>query len=147
MVKNAEIQKELQVIASLQRELNLATAALLLTGQITVRGVFILSGEFSISLSGPLLGEPRIEGKFGNRIATSIVDVIDIIIAILLIIDAIQVLRSVIGPGFFSIIVSGPIFGTPKAEPTLPSLKRNYNFFKKIVSKHFNVDPTIFRKK
>lgn len=33
--------KEKQVIRTIQRDINIATAALLLTGQITIRGVFV----------------------------------------------------------------------------------------------------------
>ncbi len=143
MQNDHNIQK--RTIASLQRDLNIATAALLLTGQITIVGVFVTPPEFSLSLSGPLFGRTRLEGKNGNTVATAMVDVIDVIIAILLIIDAIRVVSSVFGPARFSINVSGPIFGSPLYEPTLPNLKENYHFFRKIVSDHFDIDNTFFK--
>lgn len=146
--RNSEQQKELQIIASLQRDLNLATAFLLLTGQITIIGIFVTPGEFNLSLGGPILGRARLESKYKDmKLVNSIIDIIDVIIVVLLIIDEIRITGTVIGPNRFSIIVSGPIFGSPKYEPTLPSLKREYNFYKKVVSKHFHVDPSVFRKK
>ncbi|MFD2443915.1 hypothetical protein ACFSO7_07940 [Bacillus sp. CGMCC 1.16607] len=145
LIKNATIQEEIRVIASLQRDLNLATAVLLLTGQITIIGVFVTPGEFSISLSGPLFGGTRLESKFGDKFTNALIDVIDVIISILLIIDEIRVISTVIGPSRFSVDVSGPIFGAPVYEPTLPILKKNYHFFQKIVSKHFKMDPNFFK--
>ncbi|MFP5111528.1 hypothetical protein ACSU64_03960 [Bacillaceae bacterium C204] len=145
MFKSTNVQEDLHVIASLQRDLNLASAALLLTGQITIIGVFVTPGEFSVSLSGPLFGRTRLEGKYGNLFATTMIDIIDVLIAVLLIIDEIRVVSSVVGPSRFSINVSGPIFGAPKYEPTLPVLKKSFHFFRKIVSRHFEVDPIIFR--
>lgn len=146
-MNNSTITEEIRVIATLQRELNIATAALLLTGQITIIGVFVTSGEFSLSLSGPLFGRERIESKFGDQLTNSLIDVIDIIIAVLLLIDEVRVVSSVVGPSRFTVNVSGPIFGAPVSEPTLPFLKKGYKFFKKIVSKHFEIDPLFFSKK
>lgn len=146
-MNNSKIKEDIRIIASLQRDLNIATAALLLTGQITIIGVFITSGEFSLSLSGPLFGRQRIESKFGDQLTNTLIDVTDIIIAILLLIDEVRVVSSVVGPGRFTVNVSGPIFGAPVSEPTLPFLKKSYHFFKKIVSKHFEIDPLVFSKK
>ncbi|WP_057775604.1 hypothetical protein [Cytobacillus dafuensis] len=143
---NTSIQRDIQVIASLQRDLNLVTAFLLLSGQITIVGVFVIPGGFSVSLSGPIFGGSRLEGKCGNRVLNAFIDIIDVIIAILLIIDEIRLVSVVVGPGRFSVDVSGPIFGEEVNEPTLPLLRQNYNFFHQIVSNHFNIDPTLFRK-
>ncbi|PGL69869.1 hypothetical protein [Bacillus sp. AFS055030] len=145
-MNNFKIKDDLRIIATLQRDLNVATAALLLTGQITLIGAFVTSGEFSLSLSGPLLGRERIESKYGDQFTNTLIDVIDIMLAILLIIDEIRVVSSVIGPGRFTLNVSGPIFGAPVSEPTLPFLKKTYYFCKKIISKHFDIDPRIFSK-
>ncbi|MEH7344942.1 hypothetical protein V7122_13905 [Bacillus sp. JJ1532] len=142
----SKLQKDLQLIASLQRDLNLVTAFLLLTGQITLVGVFVNPGEFSLSLSGPIFGRARLESKFRDEpFVNTIIDVVDVIVAVLLIIDEIRIVGVFIGSSRFSIVVSGPIFGSPKHEPTLPCLKREYKFYKKIVTKYFFVDPTIFR--
>lgn len=45
--KNIEITKDIQVIRSIQRDLNIVTVALLLTGQITIIGVFVTPGGFA----------------------------------------------------------------------------------------------------
>ncbi|MED2970708.1 MULTISPECIES: hypothetical protein [unclassified Fictibacillus] len=146
MGKTAEqIENELQIIGALQRGLNLATAALLLTGQITIIGVFVTPGGFRPSLAGPLTGDTRLEGINGNQAATTLIDVIDIGLAILLIADQIRVTGSFIGSARFTINVSGPIFGVPKPVPTLPSIRRESAFFQKVVSRHFNVDPAVFK--
>lgn len=142
---NSDTKKKLDVIAELQRDLNFATAFLLLTGQITIIGVFMTPGEFSLSLSGPLFGRERLQGKFGDLQLTALVDILDIVIAILLIIDAIRVVSAVVGPSRFSINVCGPIFGSPLYQPTIPLLKEQHHFFKKIVSEQFDIDPTLFR--
>jgi hypothetical protein len=145
LINNTDIQKDLQVIAFLQRDLNLITAFLLLSGQLTMVGVFVTSGGFSVSLSGPIFGRSRLEGKFGDKETNTFIDLIDVIIAILLIIDEIRIISVVMGPSRFSVNASGPIFGRPLLEPTLPVLRSNYNFFRNIVSEHFNIDRTIFR--
>lgn len=142
---NTDIQKDYQIIASLQRDLNLATAFLLLSGQITIRGVFVTSGGFSLTLSGPILGYHRIEGKSRNNVTNIVIDIIDVIIAILLIIDEIRLIGVLVGPGRLTLTVSGPIFGEELSEPTLPLLKENYRFFHQIVSNHFHIDPTLLR--
>jgi hypothetical protein len=138
---NIKSQEDLQLIAALQRDLNLTTAFLLLSGQITIKGIFITPGGFNISLTGPLLGNTRIVGKYPGFITDTIIDFIDVILAILLIIDEIRLLAVLIGPGKLSVTVSGPIFGDNLSQPTLPVLQENYQFFKEIVTKHFRVDP------
>ncbi|KSU80246.1 hypothetical protein AS030_20105 [Fictibacillus enclensis] len=146
MVKAADqTEKELHIIGAIQRGLDLATAALLLSGQITIIGVFVTPRGFRVSLGGPLTGEDRLEGIGGNQAATTLVDVIDIGLAILLISDQIRVTGSFIAPGRFTINVSGPIFGVPLTVPSLPQLKRESAFFQKIVSRHFEVDPHFFK--
>lgn len=141
----SDTKEKLDVIAALQRDLNIATAFLLLTGQITIIGVFLTPGEFSLSLSGPLFGRTRLQGKFGDYQLTALVDTLDIVIAVLLITDAIRVVSAVVGPGRFSIDVSGPIFGASLYQPTLPLLKEQHQFFKKIVSEQFDIDPRLFK--
>lgn len=69
------------------------------------------------------------------------IDILDIIIAILLINDAIHVTGIFISSGDFSINVSGPIFGYPEVVPALPI--EDYNFFNTIVKKHYNVPPEL----
>ncbi|KIL45225.1 hypothetical protein [Jeotgalibacillus soli] len=143
MDEKSKIQKDLQIIASLQRDLNLVTAALLMTGQITIVGIFVNPGGFVPSLSGPLLRNERLEGLNGNVFSTMLIDIIDIILAILLLIDEIGVTSILVGPGRFSIDVTGPIFGVAKRVPALPYLQKDYEFMRDNISKHFKVDSRI----
>lgn len=136
-----EYNKELQLVQTIQRDLDLTTAILLLTGQITIIGVFVTPGGFRVSLAGPLTGEERLQGKNNNIVGNGLIDAIDIILSILLIQDAIRVTGSFIAPGRFTINVSGPIFGVVKPEPTLPNITRDFHFFQSIVSTYFNVQP------
>ena len=142
---NTVIQEDYQVIATLRRDLNLATAFLLLSGQITIRGVFVTSGALSFSISGPIFGNTRLEGKSGNNLTNIVIDIIDVIIAILLIMDEIRLMGVFVTPNKFSVTVSGPLLGEPLTEPSLPILRENYRFFHQIVSNHFQIDPTLFR--
>jgi hypothetical protein len=139
------IEKEYQVIATLQRDLNLSIAFLLLSGQVTIRGVFVTPGGFTIALSGPIIGGSRTEGRNGNTSINTIIDLIDVIISILLIIDEIRLIGVLVGPGRLSLTVSGPIFGEPLNEPSLPVARETYQFFRKMVSEHFDINPEVFR--
>ena len=133
------------VIASLQRDINLAIAFLLLSGQLTIRGVIVTSGGFSITLSGPIIGGSRTEGKPGYPVANTIIDIIDVIISILLIIDEIRLVGVLVGPGRLSLTVSGPIFGEPLNEPSLPIVRESLQYYRQMISTHFDLDPRLFR--
>lgn len=146
MGKNDELEKDKKVIRAIQRDISVVTAALLLTGQITIKGVFLTPGGFRLSLAGPLTGSPRLEGKNGNKSITFLIDILDILIAILLIKHYLVVEGTFIGSSEFTLIVSGPIFGMPFPEPSLPDLKRDYNFYKKIVSNQFFVNQELVNK-
>jgi hypothetical protein len=146
MGKNDELEKDKKVIRAIQRDISVVTAALLLTGQITIKGVFVTPGGFRLSIAGPLTGSPRLEGKSSSKTATVIIDIIDVFIAILLINRQLVVEGTFIGSNEFTLIVSGPIFGMPFPEPSLPDLKRDYNFYKKVVSKQFNVHQELVNK-
>ncbi|WP_412547127.1 hypothetical protein [Peribacillus simplex] len=137
LIETCVANSEKKVIHSFQRNLEITTAILLLTGQITIIGVFVRSGRFGLSLGGPLFGGHRIEGRDHSQVGNLFIDILDIIIAILLINDAIHVTGIFISSGDFSINVSGPIFGYPEVVPALPI--EDYNFFNTIVKKHYNV--------
>ena len=139
------IEKEYQVIATLQRDLNLSIAFLLLSGQVTIRGVIVTPGGFTIALSGPIIGGSRTESRNGNTSINTMIDLIDVIISILLIIDEIRLIGVLVGPGRLSLTVSGPIFGEPLNEPSLPLARESYQFFRKMVSEHFDINPEVFR--
>ena len=143
-VENVEwksgFDKERELIFAIQRNLDVVTAILLLTGQITIIGVFVTPGAFRVSVGGPITGTSRIEGKDGNVGINIIIDMIDVFLAALLLNNQINVSGAFISSGRFTINVSGPIFGVPKHEPTLPDLKRVFTQFRWIVSEHFDIE-------
>jgi len=134
-------EQEKQLIRTIQRDISVATAALLLTGQVTLRGVFVTPGSFRLSLAGPLTGTERLEGKNGNKVATAFLDILDISIAILLLKGSIVVEGTFIGAREFTLVVSGPIFGMPIPEPSLPELKDDYTLYKKVITNQFHFNP------
>ncbi|WP_338472119.1 hypothetical protein R4Z10_05060 [Niallia sp. XMNu-256] len=139
------IEKDDLVIASIQRDLNLTIAFLILSGQLTIRGVIVTSGGFTISLSGPIIGGARTEAKSGEVAINTLIDTIDVITSILLILDEIRLIGVLVGPGRLSLTVSGPIFGEPLNKPSLPIERESYYFFHRMISTHFNIDPNLFR--
>jgi hypothetical protein len=146
-LENNALEKEKQTISFIQRNIDVITAILLLTGQITIIGVFVTPGGFRISIGGPLTGISRLEGKQKNRIASWFIDIIDIIIAALLIHDQIRVLGTFTSSKRFTLTVSGPIFGVSRTEPSaLSQVNKEFNSFQKIVSQHFYVDPALVEK-
>lgn len=142
MILNGEekIKKEKQTIQVIQREIDIITAVLLLTGQITIIGVFVTPGGFRMSVGGPLTGTNRLEGKSGNQIVNAIIDGIDIIAALLLINGELGVTGTFISSGRFSINISGLIFGVPKNEPTLPGIQKEFKYFHRMISRNYEVD-------
>jgi hypothetical protein len=138
--KSDESEKEKRLVREIQRNISVVTAALLLTGQITIRGTFVTPQAFRLSLGGPLTGTQRLEGRNKNNTATILIDVIDIFIALLLLKGSIVVEGTFIGSREFTLIVSGPIFGMPIPEPSLPDLREDYNLYKKVITKQFNLD-------
>ncbi|WP_411194221.1 hypothetical protein [Priestia megaterium] len=138
--------KERELIFAIQRDLDVVTAILLLTGQITIIGVFVTPGAFRVSVGGPITGTSRIEGKDGNAGINIIIDMIDVFLAALLLNNQINVSGAFISSGRFTINVSGPIFGVPKTEPALSELNQSSQFFHHTVSKHFYVNPDLVEK-
>ena len=143
-MNKTSIEKDELIVASLQRDLNLAIAFLLLSGQLTIRGTFITSGGFSITLSGPIIGGRRTEGKPGYPAANTIIDIVDVIISILLIIDEIRLTGVLVVPGRLTFTVTGPIFGEPLNEPSLPIVRESLQYFHQMISTHFDLDPRLF---
>ncbi|RCX25239.1 hypothetical protein DEU47_103256 [Bacillus sp. AG236] len=138
--------KERELIFAIQRDLDVVTAILLLTGQITIIGVFVTPGAFRVSVGGPITGTSRIEGRDGNAGINIIIDMIDVFLAALLLNNQINVSGAFISSGRFTINVSGPIFGVPKTEPALSELNQSSQFFHRTVSKHFYVNPDLVEK-
>lgn len=137
---------ELEQIHSIQRTIDTVAALLLLTGQVTISGVFVRPGRFSVSIGGPIFGGRRLEGKNHSRAGSLVIDIIDILLAIFLLNDEINVEGTFISSGTFTLNISGPIFGFPKVIPALPNLKNDFQFFKSQVSAHYQVPPELWRK-
>lgn len=137
---------ELEQIHSIQRTIDTVAALLLLTGQVTINGVFVRPGRFSVSIGGPIFGGRRLEGKDRSRAGSLVIDIIDILLAIFLLNDEINVEGTFISSGTFTLNISGPIFGFPKVIPALPNLKNDFQFFKSQVSAHYQVPPELWRK-
>ena len=137
---------ELEKIHSIQRTIDTVAALLLLTGQVTINGVFVRSARFSISIGGPIFGGRRLEGKNHSRAGSIVIDMIDILLAIFLLNDDINVEGTFIAPGSFTMNISGPIFGYPKIIPSLPCLEDDFEFFQSQVSTHYQVPPELWRK-
>ena len=137
---------ELEQIHSIQRTIDTVAALLLLTGQVTISGVFVRPGRFSVSIGGPIFGGRRLEGKNHSRAGSLVIDIIDILLAIFLLNDEINVEGTFISSGTFTMNISGPIFGFPKVIPALPNLKNDFQFFKSQVSAHYQVPPELMEK-
>lgn len=130
---------ELEQIHSIQRTIDTVAALLLLTGQVTIVGVFVRPGRFSVSIGGPIFGGRRLEGKNHSIALGIVIDIIDILLAILLLNDEINVEGSFITSMDFTMNISGPIFGYPKIIPALPNLENDFHFIKSQVSTHYQV--------
>ncbi|WML43007.1 hypothetical protein RCG20_14375 [Neobacillus sp. PS3-40] len=137
------VEQELQTVRSIQRTIDIIIAGLLISGQITIVRIIVEPGGFALSAGGPLTGRSRLEGKLGSKTLSLLIDISDLLLAILLISDQTNVSGIFIGPGRFSFNITGPIFGVSKNEPSLPNLERIFTQFRWIVSEHFNVDPQL----
>jgi hypothetical protein len=136
-----DYNQDIQVVESIQRNIDIITATLLLTGQLTIARLIVEPGGFALSVGGPLTGLPRLEGTFGNKTYNFVIDIGDIVLAILLITNEINVTGIFLGPGRFSINMTGPIFGIPKHEYTIPDLEKVFTQFRWVISDHLNVNP------
>lgn len=137
---NDEQKKEKQTLKDVQRSIDLILAVLLLTGQLTIAGVSIVPGGFRISVGGPLTGGLRLEGKSGKKTLNWIIDVMDVITAILLIKDEINFTSTIVSSTSFTVSVSGPIFGIRKQDVSLPDLEKIFKEFELVTSEHFHVN-------
>ncbi|BCJ86327.1 hypothetical protein [Effusibacillus dendaii] len=118
-------------VQAIHRTLDLITVVLLLTGQITIGGVFITTeGGFSLSLRGAITGSARSIGIETVPQANLVLDAADAIAALLLILDQINVIGTFITNGSFTIVVSGPAFGEEKRVAYSPDARKFFSEFK-----------------
>jgi len=96
-------------IEALQYSIDFVTAILLLTGRITTTGIFVVPEGFFLSATGPILGGSNFEGK---TIQTAMgLRTINLVSAILLILNVIRVTGPYITSGRAFVVFSGEIFG------------------------------------
>ncbi|ASS74993.1 hypothetical protein CIG75_08335 [Tumebacillus algifaecis] len=99
-------------VNGMRQTLDLAVAALLLSGQITVRSLILsTSSEFRLNLTGPIFGGPRTIAKGKSKSGALILDAVDVMIAFLLILNQLNVSGVFLQSQRFSLTVSGPAFG------------------------------------
>jgi len=135
------------IIREIQRDLDLIIASLLLTGQITLTRIYFGPGYFGVTVGAPITGVSRLEGKGKNHLFSFSLDVIDILVAILLIKDEINLVGLFISSDArFSLSISGPLLGREKVVPVLPYLKKNQRELNEIVSSGYILDHTLLEK-
>ncbi|WP_157184194.1 hypothetical protein [Evansella cellulosilytica] len=146
--KNQEgnVEATLELIRIIHRNLGIITAILLLTGQITIMGVFVTPRGFRVTMAGPITGSRRIESKTGNPLVNLTIDVIDILIAKQLLQDKFFITGSALTPFGFTINAGGPLLGVERMVPKVPSLFHDLDNFNMLVAKLLNFDPSIANK-
>jgi hypothetical protein len=117
------------------RSLDILTAVLLLTGQLKITSVFLTSDSFGLSLAGPITGFAT-EAKTPS--AELVLDALDVITALLLITDQINVVGPFIGSRTISIVVSGPPFGYTKLKGYLPRTQEFFHDYRAQLMSKFN---------
>lgn len=107
------------IIASTQYSIDIISAILLLTGQITTSGIFFVPEGFYLAATGPILGGIRMTGR--SESSSAVLDVVDVLTSILLILNVIRVTGPYLTSSRFFLVFSGPIFGikdiVPLTEP------------------------------
>lgn len=118
-----------------QYGVDVTTAALLLTRQITTNGIFLVPGGFYLAATGPVLGGVRSIGV--DLPYTAVLRAVDGLLAILLILQVIRVTGPYITTQRFFVVFSGPIFGIKEIAGTMdlrdmtrPSVKGIREFVK-----------------
>ena len=96
-------------LRSIQYSIDFVTAILLLTGQITVGGIFVVPEGFYLSATGEILGGVRVTGR--NEGGTGVLRMVNVITALLLIVNAIRVTGPYVTSGRVFLVFGGPIFG------------------------------------
>lgn len=136
---------DIKLIQNVYRSLDVTAAVLLLTGQISISGVFITTGAgFSLSLSGPITGGMRTVSHTTKT--NQVIDSIDAIAAILLILDQINVIGTFISAHRFTLVVTGPVFGEKKRVAYSPKTQKIFSDYQSLIMKKFHITPRKWRK-
>ena len=112
VVKTRNIQNHRQAAAMLEPirySIDFVTAILLLMGQITTSGLFVVPDGFYLAATGEILGGVRLTGQTPGTAET--LRLVDIISALLLIVNAVRVTGPYITSERMFIVFGGEIFG------------------------------------
>lgn len=96
-------------LQAIQYSIDFVTAILLLTGQITTSGIFVIPEGFFLSATGPVLGGASFEGQ--TEILSVGLRTINVLSAILLILNVLRVTGPYVTSGRVYLVFSGEIFG------------------------------------
>ncbi|MGG3858167.1 hypothetical protein ABET41_09400 [Metabacillus fastidiosus] len=139
-MEEIEKMQENEELIVLQKYINYIIAILLLTGQLTITGVFVRAGAISLSLGGPIIGSDRIQARRGKKTVNLLIGVIDVIIALLILAEQIGIVSVVISSEKFFLNVTGPIFGESRVVASAPVLHENVKALNQIVPDHLKID-------
>ncbi|RIV17285.1 hypothetical protein D2Q93_15570 [Alicyclobacillaceae bacterium I2511] len=108
-VKTFPPNSKLRVVQALYVGVDLTMAVLLLTGQLTAVGVFILPEGIELSVTGPMFGGNRLVGR--SMAATSTIAAIDLALALLLILGQLRFVGTYVSSRSLFLIITGPPLG------------------------------------
>ena len=125
MARAVQRQKDPNGLAALQYSIDFVTAILLLSGQLTTAGIFVVPEGFFLGATGPVLGGELYEGKTDE--AAAAMKSISVVSAILLILNVIRVTGIYVTSGRAFIVFSGEIFGIKEIAGTVGMEELNQN--------------------
>ncbi|TCP59617.1 hypothetical protein EV586_101846 [Tumebacillus sp. BK434] len=115
----------LPYLEGFRQAIDLSVAALLLSGQITIRSVIVSpSEEIRLNVTGPIFGGGRTVAKGNRGDVDLIIDAANIVAAYLLILNQINVSGVFLQSQRFTMTLGGPVLGSPKTVANLPAKKK-----------------------
>lgn len=97
------------LIGGILETIDISTAILLLTGQLSATGIFVYPNGLYVSVTGPIFNGQRLLGK--NDGSQAALNSIDVVIALMLIIGQLRVYGPFPGPHILSLAITGPALG------------------------------------
>ena len=128
-------------LRTIYQTIDITTAVLLLTGQITIRSIiFTTGGEARITVAGPIFGIERTEARPEVPGAAAVIDGLDVILALLIILGEMQVSGLFISQQRFALQISGPPLGSPRYEAYVPQTREFFDAYRQQLMKRFGGD-------
>ena len=128
-------------LRTIYQTIDITTAVLLLTGQITIRSIIFTSGgETRLTVAGPIFGIERTEARPQVPGAGAVIDGLDVILALLIILGQMQVSGLFISQQRFTLQISGPALGSPKFEAYVPRTRAFLDDYRQQLMKRFGGD-------